>query len=183
MVFFLLLFVPANVHAFGNPLKPGDPFPDFQLPVPQDKAQQKYLGVSGKGTFRIQDIQAEVVIIQIFHSGWAICQREAPGVNKLYRILTRNKKLKEKIKLIGIGAKDDIYAIKFVKESWHVKFPIFTDEDREIHEKFGEPGTPYFFCVKIKKKGGVEIFYTHPGKLSAVDEFINTIVEKAGLDK
>lgn len=69
MVFFLLFIIPANVCALGNPLKPGDPFPDIKLPVPKDKSLQKYLGVSGEGTFRIQDIQAEVVIIQIFHSG------------------------------------------------------------------------------------------------------------------
>lgn len=97
--------------------------------------------------------------------------------------MTANKKLRNKIKIIGIGAKDDSYAIKYVQENWKVKFPLFTDEDREIHEKFGEPGTPYFFCVKIKGKGEVEIFYTHPGKLPPVDEFIRTIEDKAGLDK
>ena len=34
-----------------------------------DPAYQKYLGVSGKGTFQIKDIKTDVVVLQIFHSG------------------------------------------------------------------------------------------------------------------
>lgn len=66
---FILLMITVSVYAFGNPIKVGDPFPDIKLPVPQDPSYQKYLGLSGEGTFRIQDIKAEVVIIQIFNSG------------------------------------------------------------------------------------------------------------------
>ena len=104
-------------------------------------------------------------------------------MNKLYQILTINKNFSEKIKLIGIGAKDDIYLINFVKENWKVKFPLFPDKDRVIHKKFGEPGTPYFICIKTNDKGIVEVFYTHAGQIPAVDTFINTILDKAGLDK
>ena len=84
--------------------------------------------------------------------------------------------------MIGIGAKDDIYLIQYVKENWKVKFPLFTDEDRDIHELIGEPPTPYFIIVKIKEKGELEIFHTHLGKIPAADEFINTIMDKGGLD-
>jgi hypothetical protein len=68
-VFILILMMPLMVYAFGNPIKEGDTFPDIVLPVPKEPTYQKYLGVSGDGTFRIEDIKAEVVIIQIFHSG------------------------------------------------------------------------------------------------------------------
>jgi len=69
LIFIFLLSIPAGVYAIGDPIKVGEPFPDIKLPIPKDPSQQKYLGLSGEGTFQIQDIQAEVVIIQIFHSG------------------------------------------------------------------------------------------------------------------
>jgi hypothetical protein len=46
--------------------KEGDIFPEIQLPYPKKKADQKYLGLTGEGFFRLQDIKAEAVIIQIF---------------------------------------------------------------------------------------------------------------------
>jgi hypothetical protein len=93
-----------------------------------------------------------------------------------------NRKLKNKIKMLGIGAKDDKYYIKYARESWKVKFPLFPDENLVIHKMVGSPGTPYFICVKKDEKGKLEIFYTHAGAITAADKFINTVVEKAGLE-
>ena len=84
--------------------------------------------------------------------------------------------------MLGIGAKDDIYLIKFARESWKVKFPLFPDKERIIHEMVGSPGTPFFICAKIKEKGEIEIFHTHSGAIPTADKFINTIVEKSGLN-
>jgi len=68
MVIFLFAIQP-NVFAAGKPIQKGEPFPAFKLPMPKDADQKKYLGLSDGESFRIQDIKAEVVIIQIFHSG------------------------------------------------------------------------------------------------------------------
>ena len=66
----LLLFITQSyLYASEKPIKEGDPFPKFVLPIPKNPSQQKYLGVSGTGTFQIKDIKAEVVLIQIFHTG------------------------------------------------------------------------------------------------------------------
>ena len=92
-----------------------------------------------------------------------------------------NRKLKNKIKLLGIGVKDDIYLIKFARKSWKLKYPLFPDKNLIIHEKVGSPATPFFICVKITEKGAIEIFHTHSGAIPAVDKFIDTIVDKSGL--
>ena len=83
--------------------------------------------------------------------------------------------------MLGIAVTDDIYMVKFVRENWNVKFPLFSDKDLIIHEKVGKPDTPFFICVKIDEKGGIGIFYTHLGEISAADKFINNIVDKSGL--
>jgi len=47
----------------------------------------------------------------------------------------------------------------------------------------GSPGTPYFICVKIKDKKDIEIFFTHAGAIPDASKFINTVVEKSGIEK
>ena len=64
-----LFLIQANVFAVGSPIKKGDKFPEFKLPAPKDVKHQEYLGIKGKPTFSVSDIQTEVLIIQIFHSG------------------------------------------------------------------------------------------------------------------
>jgi len=90
-----------------------------------------------------------------------------------------NRKLKNKIKLLGIGAKGDVHDIKYARESWEIKFPLFPDENLIVHKKDGSPGSPLFIGAKIKDKGGNR---DYAGKIPAADKFINTIVEKSGID-
>jgi len=45
----------------------GGPLPAITLPGPKDAEHQAYLGLGGKKQFTVGDVQAEVVIIQIFN--------------------------------------------------------------------------------------------------------------------
>ena len=65
----LFFLVQANAFAGDKPIKEGDPFPKIVLPVPKDPDSRKYLGLSDGSTFQIQDIKAEVLLIEIFNSG------------------------------------------------------------------------------------------------------------------
>ena len=44
----------------------GGVLPDFALTVPETVSSRQYLGLDDKGTFKIPDIDASVVIIEIF---------------------------------------------------------------------------------------------------------------------
>jgi hypothetical protein len=45
----------------------GGVWPQVILPVPQNADHQNYLGITGKETFAVPEIKAEVVIIEIFN--------------------------------------------------------------------------------------------------------------------
>ena len=68
---FIILFsiIHINTFARGAPIKEGEPFPKIVLPVPKDPDSRKYLGLSDGGTFQIQDIKSEILLIEIFNSG------------------------------------------------------------------------------------------------------------------
>ncbi|CAB5138466.1 hypothetical protein D3OALGA1CA_3700 [Olavius algarvensis associated proteobacterium Delta 3] len=60
----LLAVVACPAHA--NPLAVGSRLPDIVLPLPEDQSSLDYLGLSGEGTFEIPQIDAEIVIVEIF---------------------------------------------------------------------------------------------------------------------
>jgi hypothetical protein len=66
----VLIFCPfAFVADADNQIKPpaeGGTLPQIVLRVPGDSDLQQYLGIAGKETFTIPEINAEVVIIEIF---------------------------------------------------------------------------------------------------------------------
>jgi hypothetical protein len=66
-VFFGLLLVSAGFSwADSQPPAVGGVLPEFTLPVPKSDEHQKYLGLAGKESFKISEIGADVVIIEIF---------------------------------------------------------------------------------------------------------------------
>jgi hypothetical protein len=69
----LFLFIPAwfvlvryPTLAAGKPPAQGTVLPQFQLAVPDDSKAKGYLGLSGSGGFTVSEINAPVVVIQIF---------------------------------------------------------------------------------------------------------------------
>ena len=61
-----LLSIIAFAAAGDSPPPEGGVLPDITLSVPKSPEHQEYLGLAGKNTFKIPDIKAEVVIIEIF---------------------------------------------------------------------------------------------------------------------
>ena len=157
---------------------------DFQLPALKDSADKSYLGVSGSffsGPFKIPQIKANVVIIEIFSMYCPYCQAEAPTVNSLYSRIESSPALKGKIKLVGIGAGNSDYEVGIFKKKYHVAFPLFSDEDFKIHKLMGEVRTPYFIGVKINPDGSHQVFYSKLGAFESVDQFLNQIMKLSGL--
>ena len=63
----LCLFAVVGVAvAAANPPAEGGGLPEIVLSVPESSELQQYLGVTGKKTFTIPEIKAEVVLIEIF---------------------------------------------------------------------------------------------------------------------
>jgi len=176
----LLLATHAGL-AFTNAPAIGKSLPPFELPIPQDARAQSYLGLSGTGQFTIAQINAKVVIIQIFSMYCPVCQKEAFRMNKLYRTIQKRKDLKDKIKMIGIGTGNTAFEVGFFQKKYEVDFPLFSDENLSIHRILGKLRTPYFIGVKINRDGSDEVFYSRLGQFKDVNSFLKRIVELSGL--
>ncbi|MGB5991212.1 MAG: TlpA disulfide reductase family protein [Desulfobacterales bacterium] len=177
---FLLLSI-GLLFAGIAPPEEGGVLPEITLPAPEVPTHQNYLGITkNKKTFRIPEIKAEVVLIEIFSMYCPYCQQDAPVVNELYNKIAQDEKLKNKIKLIGIGAGNSPFEVDFFQKTYGVNFPLFPDAEFSIHKMLGEVRTPYFIGVKIKKDGTYSIFYSKRGAIENASKFLNLILSKAG---
>ncbi|MBW1863123.1 MAG: redoxin domain-containing protein [Deltaproteobacteria bacterium] len=180
-MFISLSLCHCYVFAGNTPLRAGGPLPEITLFAPKISAHQEYLGVSGSGSFKIPDIKADVVIVEIFGVTCPHCLKAAPSLNKLYETIENNPVSKGRVKLIAIGAGNDIYEIDYYRKKYKIKFPLFDDEDYSIHEQIGEPPTPYFICVKVDDDGIHRVFYTQTGGFKRSADFLDKVLEKSGL--
>jgi peroxiredoxin len=177
---FLLMLNPSVVLAASPPQK-GDLLPEMNLPIPEDPAYRSYLGLTGQGLFKIPQIKAQVVLVEIFSMYCPVCQREAPRVNALFKNIEANPKSKGKIKIIGIGAGNSPFEVNVFREKYDVPFPLFADTDFAIHKCLGEVRTPYFIGVKIKADGSHEVLYSVLGGFKNAENFLDQLLDLSGL--
>jgi len=156
-------------------------FPTFELPLPGTEGERGYLGLAGSGTFKVGQIKARVVIIEVFSFYCPHCQRTAAQINDLYQAIEERADLKGKIKMIGIGAKNSAYEVDAYKERYRVPFPLFPDEDMAITERLGVKGTPTFIGVKVDGKGFQKQIYFGEGGFQDNQKFLTELVRLSGL--
>jgi thiol-disulfide isomerase/thioredoxin len=180
MVFFFLT-ASSFIHAADKPPQKGESLPVINLPIPKNPAEKSYLGLSGEGSFKISQIKAEVVIIEIFSMYCPYCQKDAPGINELHHLIENDPDLKKKLKLIGIGAGNTPFEVGVYKKTYAVPFPLFPDQDFTIHKACGEVRTPYFIVVKINEDRSHLIVHSQLGEYPGAKPFLELVLKSSGL--
>ena len=180
VLFVVLVFAFTAFAGTKTPLE-GDLLPEIVLSVPNNPDHQKYLGLHGEGSFTIPQIKARVVIVEIFSMYCPYCQAEAPSLNKLYSKIQGDTNLKDNFKIIGIGTGNSTFEIEHFRKTYDIPFPLFPDDDFSLHKKIGEVRTPYFFGIAINEDGTHKILYSKQGRLEDHDQFINILLQGAGL--
>jgi thiol-disulfide isomerase/thioredoxin len=190
-ILFALLFTEnpsvwsANVTALDNPVKsePGNntAIPGFELPMPGSEREKSYLGLSGTGNFKIGQIKAQVLIIEVYSFYCPHCQRSAAQVNELYQKIQERPDIKEKVKMIGIAVTNGTYEVDSYRERYKVPFPLIPDASMEISQKLGVKGTPTFIGLNVNGKGFPERFYFGEGGFEDTQQFLAKIIELSGL--
>ena len=167
--------------ADNKPPEKGEGLPVINLPIPKNPEERNYLGLSGSSLFKIPQIKAKTVIVEFFSMYCPICQKDAPGVNELYRLIEKNPDIKDKVKLIGIGAGNSPYEVEVYKKTYDVPFPLFPDKDFVIHQACGEVRTPYYMVVKMNDDGTHQIVHAQLGDYPGAEKFLELVLNVSGL--
>jgi len=177
----LSLALSGVAFAAGPAPVKGGTLPSILLPIPGDEDEKIYLGLSGEGFFEIPQIKAEGVLIMVFNIYCSVCQSTALAMRELYRQIESNPDLKNKIKLIGIGAGNTPTELEVFRQTNNIPFPIFPDEDFSIHTSLGEVRIPTFIAIRMEKDGSHRIVHTHLGGLGDTELFLALMLEAYGI--
>lgn len=159
----------------------GESFPDIAFVMPDKPFDKDYLGLKGKNIFKLSQVKADVVILEVFSMYCPYCQREAPIVNQLYDMINKRTDIKNRVKIIGVGVGNTPFEVGIFKNQYNIQFPLVSDESFAIHKAVGEVRTPHFFVVKINTDGSSSIIYSKTGSIQDPNQFLDMIVQDSGL--
>lgn len=171
--------VPSS-HPTPPAAAPDAPHETFVLPALGDPAQRAYLGIETTGDFALSDIQTQILIIEVFSMYCPHCQREAPNVNQLYRSISEDPDLQNRIKLIGIGVRNTTFEVNHFRQSFQVPFPLFPDRSRDLARRLDVRETPTFIGY-VWKNGKPRRFLHAPGRMGKVNDFLANVIRQSGL--
>lgn len=167
---FTVFCMSPPLFAQQHPFSPGDTLPEMVMTAPQDQAHRAYLGLApDAAVFTLADISADTVLLQVFSMYCPICQKEAPKVNKLYDLIA-SRGLRERVKILGIGAGNSDLEVNVFKDKYDVAFPLISDPDYVLHKLFQGVGTPYFVLAGKAKSAPDRVLTTHMSHLGGFDE-------------
>jgi thiol-disulfide isomerase/thioredoxin len=156
--------------------------PNVTLTVPENKEYIQYLGLKGEpGTaFMLSDIDADILIIELFSMYCPHCQKAAPAVNELYQKMEEMKRADLKLVIIGIGASNTDLEVDTFRKGFDIAFPLFSDQDLSIYHTLAGKGTPTF--IGCKKDGNkCVIFFRKSGGFTDPPDFLNNLLNRSGL--
>ena len=163
---FLLFSFDRSVSAVRLPQAGGEKLSVIRLPMPKEKSDKSYLGLGGSGFFKLNQVKANTLIIKVFNLYCPVCQSTALAMTELYHHIEDQPELKDKIKLIGIGVGNSVREMEAFKETYHIPFPLFPDENFTIYKMLGEIRIPYFIALKFDSKRSHQVVETHLGGFS-----------------
>jgi thiol-disulfide isomerase/thioredoxin len=171
--------VPHQQQLVSPPPKPLD----IRLPLPTAEPDREYLGLaSGAGDFSLGQVKAQAIIIEIFNMYCPHCQREAPQVNELFRLI-QDSGLGEKMKLIGIGANNSEFEVQVFKKKYEVPFPMLPDKSfLAANQLIAAAQTPSFVVLKMEKNGEPSLVYSLRGPFKTPQAFLDEAMRSAQLN-
>lgn len=173
----VVLFAMALPAMAMDSLKTGEKLFEINLETPDSKVMQEYLGLDSNPLFTMDDLDADVVVVEIFSMYCPHCQREAPMINRFYDLLVKRKAPEASIKIFGIGVGNSQFEVDYFQKTYNIPFPLFPDGDFVVHKAIGEVRTPYFIVLARGADKSWKVVLSRPGGIESPEFFLMTIVE------
>ena len=157
-------------------------FGEVELPALSSASESDYLGVMPGRAVKLSEIKGEVLILEVFNVYCYHCQRQAPDMNRLYRLIEKQGLL-DRIKMIGIVMSNSQMEADIFKKKYNSLFPVFPDPDNSLYRLVGRGQTPYVNILKNDGHGNIEKIYAVERNLPEPENFLNGIIEASGIVK
>ena len=157
--------------------------PELVLITPEVDEHLNYLGLSTQPgePFKVSDIDADIIIIELFSMYCPFCQKEAPLVNELYELMKTSENTGVRVKIIGLGASNSQFEVEHFSSTYGVSFPLFPDKDMSMYKALGGEGTPGFVGFKLKNSNPPVNVVRNSGGFYKAEDFLRDVIKNSGL--
>lgn len=169
----LLLLLLAGAAAAGDLPQAGDHFPALEFPAPADARAATVLGVPPGKPFAVQDVRAELVLVEVIGVYCAFCVEQLPSFNRLHARLVKAG-LSGRIKMLALAAGGTPQETQLLGKEY--AYPVLPDESYALHRILGEPKTP--FTLLVDRQGVIR--FVHLGVLRDLDGLYALMKQLAG---
>lgn len=173
----LLAGLLAALPAQAAKPKEGDVLPDLEAKAQLKPSEAAYLGLpEGAKGFRLSQIKAETILVEIFSMYCPRCQAEAPAVNRVFERLMASPQ-GQKFKFVAIGAGNSQFEVDFFRKKYQAAMPMIQDADYVLHKAFMAVGTPSYFVLRPLPGGkGLKVLYFHEGQFEDENAFFDEVL-------
>ena len=173
--------VPSAMAAEQNAApKAGDVLPDLPVTARLTPAEAASLGLPANApSFRLSQIKARVLLVEVFSMYCPRCQAAAPAVNRLHERLAASPRARE-LRFVALGAGNTPFEVDFYRQKYRTAMPLLPDEDYSLHKAFRAVGTPAFFVLQALPGGrGLKVLLFHEGQPGDEDAFFEQVLTAA----
>ncbi|MBI4774680.1 MAG: TlpA family protein disulfide reductase [Deltaproteobacteria bacterium] len=180
----LSLVIWGQARAQEKPLiQAGDTFPEVTMPAPRAAGDKAYLGLGTAPDFTLNQVSADVILVELLSVYCYSCQKQAPIFNKLYELIEGDPKARGRIKLLGIAVGSEDLEIDEFRREYKVTFPIIQDPEFEIYHELGGTRTPFsMFVRKGPSSKEILVASTHMGFDMEYKKLLEQLVRLADTD-
>jgi peroxiredoxin len=152
--------------------------PALSFNAPVNAGARDYLGLPpGVTTFYLNDVDARVIVVEVFQVQCFHCQEEAHYVNELFEQLNKEG-LYSQVKVVAIAYGNTPFEVTMYASKYHVPFAIIADPRQKT---IAVDSTPAYFILEPLSGGRARVLYSKYGMLPETDQFIKIIKKRSGL--
>ena len=177
----LLLLLALLSPALAAP-KIGDILPDLMIKSAPLQYEAEYLGLApGVQHFRLSQIKAQALLVEIFSMYCPRCQASAKSVNAVFTKLSALPQ-SQKLKMLGLGAGNSAFEVNAFRKQYAIPLPLFQDGEYELHKALGNVYTPTYMVLKPAPGGkGFEVLFIQAGPFADGEEFLENVLRVSGV--
>lgn len=140
----------------------GKGYGNLSFPGVLSESDQKYLGLSSTGAFKLENIGAPYVVLEVMRNSCPHCQQQVPGMSSFFN-LVENSDLKGKVKFLAAAQSCSADDVRNFKKRHKVLFPMLADPKGMVGKALGISGVPT--TVVMNRSG--QVIQVHVGNIGS----------------
>jgi len=172
-----VIFILGLISVRGDALiKPGDIFPGMSFDLSSNKKAQEYLGIKRGKTIELSQINADLLIVEVMSVYCVSCMSQTAYDRDLFTMIEGNKRTAGKVKMIGIGAGNNLREVNKFVDEFEILYPVFPDFEFSRYNQIGQVRTPFKIFLSKKPDGKFHVIETEQGVREDVKQTFGMIV-------